>query len=183
MLFAIFKEQIFCPLQPTTKKIFKLDSVNRMIKEVVLSEISTNMLTPATHAIALRTNSSIAIAINHRLLLFKSRNTWKRAANTITIKLKHGKTIVAVAMRQSTTFVLVKSQEGYWIEEIFWGEFLEELKFWGIICIGMLWFCLLYWFMWHAFVVRKGAKLHSTPYGDTDGWEEVCSCLFGFRKK
>ncbi|XP_078151236.1 uncharacterized protein LOC144546578 [Carex rostrata] len=146
-------------VQPTTKKVFKVDYVKRTVEEV-LSVNGANLLAQAGPAIVLRTNLSIAIATSRTILLVKSAKSssrifekkdspWEQADVIDKIKVGHGKTVVAVAMREGTTFVLTKSQGGYMIQEVIWrSKFLEDFETWGLFSIFLVCLLVMYWYFW-----------------------------------
>ncbi|XP_078169307.1 uncharacterized protein LOC144563696 [Carex rostrata] len=166
-------------VQPTTKKIFKVDSVKRTVEEILSGDSGNYRLAPAPHAITLRTNLSAVVATNHALASIKSDNTWEQAYTTDIIKHKHEKTVVALAMRGGKTFALMKSQESYWIEEVFWGmSFLVKLTLWILLFVSLLWFLVKLTLMWKW---NGKDKYPITPYGHWAWppieWPAIC-CWF-----
>lgn len=136
-----------------------MDYVKRTVEEV-LSVNGANLLAQAGPAIVLRTNLSIAIATSRTILLVKSAKStwrifekkdspWEQADVIDIIKLGHGKTVVAVAMREGTTFVLTKLQGGYMIQEVIWrSKFLEDLEIWGFMCSFWVSILVMCWYVW-----------------------------------
>ncbi|KAF3319906.1 hypothetical protein FCM35_KLT21851 [Carex littledalei] len=157
----------------TTGKIFKVDTTDGTVKEV-LPRDSSIPLAPSGHAIALQTEKSIAVATNQSLLLIESDdNSWARgAAIHHKMKMDEGKMVVAVAMRErKNVYVLVNSQKGYMIEEAVWEESIPGYVYvLGGSCIGIL---LLY-LLWETLNDKNPAN---TPYGHVYYSEKVIASL------
>ncbi|KAF3332913.1 hypothetical protein FCM35_KLT02490 [Carex littledalei] len=111
-------------LQTRTGKIFKVDTVDGTVNEV-LSRDSSMPLAPSGHAIALQIEKFVVVATNHSVLLIKNdKNRWARAAIVNKMKMEEGKIVMALAMREGeNVYVLVNSPKGYMIEEAVLGWF------------------------------------------------------------
>lgn len=125
-IFNIYIYSNFFFLQPTTGKLFKVDTIGGSLQEVLPRDSSTS-LAPSCHAIALKfTGKSIAIATNHTVLSIVSvlptdqnDETWAHAVtSSYKMDLGEGETAVAVTMREDMdVYVLMKSKKGYRIED------------------------------------------------------------------
>ncbi|KAJ4768668.1 Calcium-dependent phosphotriesterase superfamily protein [Rhynchospora pubera] len=132
-------------VQAEMGKIFKVDSDDGAAKEV-LSSGSSKPLVSAGHAIALHPDLSLIVATNRSVLLVKSDDSWAQAAVHDKSDLGDGVTAVAVAIREGKkAYVLVKSQEGYRIEEVAWERESEGDMVWGLVLIGL---GLAYFMFW-----------------------------------
>lgn len=134
-------------MQTTTGKIFKVNTIDGTMKEV-LPRDSLIPLTPSGHAMTLLTEKFIVVTTNHSVLLIKSdENSWARAAIMNKMKMKEGEMAVAVAMREEKNiYVLVNSQKGYRLEEavfkrfpfIYWCFFLGVIPLCALPLLRLL---------------------------------------------
>ncbi|XP_078162792.1 uncharacterized protein LOC144557981 [Carex rostrata] len=98
-------------LQTRTGKIFKVDTIDGTVKEVLRRE-SSKPFAPSGHAIAVQKEKSIVVATNETLLLIESDKRWEQAAVLQNEMKMEGETVVAVATREGeNAYVLVKSRE------------------------------------------------------------------------
>ncbi|XP_078148640.1 uncharacterized protein LOC144544097 [Carex rostrata] len=159
-------------LQTTTGKIFKVNTIDGTMKEILLRD-SLIPLTPPGHAMALLTEKFIVVTTNHSVLLIKSdENSWARAAIMTKMKMKEGEMAVAVAMREEKKlYVLVNSQKGYRLEEAVFKRF--PFIYWCFF-LGVIPLCALPLF--------RSLSQHSkdNPFGEMN-WKRVDWELMNWR--
>jgi hypothetical protein len=165
--------------QPTTGRIFKVNSENGTVKEVLNIE-SGKPLTQTGHAIALQSNISIAIATNQRVVSIESDKTWEQIADIDMVKLgRHRKTVVALAVREGKTYALVMSQGGYVIEEIVWSyDGVWNTVFFVVIILCV---CAIHWLLWELDGRGKVITLYGSSYDEEACKELICCCCFSQR--
>jgi hypothetical protein len=108
-----------------------VDSEDGTVKEVAFTEsYVVNRLTRRGHAVALQSDTLLAVATDRSVVGVESgNNKWKQMGNYNSyMNIGHGKTVVALATREGKTFALVKTSAGagagagvYVIEEVYWG--------------------------------------------------------------
>jgi hypothetical protein len=167
--------------QPTTGRIFKVNSGNGTVKEVLNRE-SGKPLAETGHAIALQSDISIAIATNHTVVSIESDKTWEQVSDTDRVKLgRHEKTVVALAMREGKTYALVMSQGGYIIEEIVWSyDGIWNTVFFVVIILCV---CAIHWVAWELDGRGKVINLYGSSYDEEVCKELICFCCCCFSQR
>ncbi|KAJ1700067.1 hypothetical protein LUZ63_008579 [Rhynchospora breviuscula] len=110
--------QCILVVQPGTGKIFKIDSKEETVKEVIPIHSSGLLATGANGAIALLVGGdSIDVATNKSIFPVISEDNWNRAISYFEehelFKLGEGETSVALAIKDLFTYALVKLEDGY----------------------------------------------------------------------
>lgn len=79
-----------------------------------VKEVSTSESIPSGHAIASRSNRSVAVANSKTAFLIKIEKTsWEQMTATVLAILgRHGKIVAALAKREGKTYALMKLQRG-----------------------------------------------------------------------
>lgn len=122
-----------------------MDSDDGAVKEV-LSSGNSKPLAPAGHAIALHNDLSVVVATNESLLLVKSSDSWSQVAVHDKSDLEEGSTAIAVAIRErKRAYVLIKSEDGYRIEDVEWEKESEGDMLWGLVLLGLGLAYFMYW--------------------------------------
>jgi hypothetical protein len=122
-----------------------VDSDDGAVRDI-LSTGSSKQLAPAGHAIALHADLSVVVATNQSLFLVKSDDSWSQAAVHDKSELEEHTTAVAVAIRErKRAYVLIKSENGYRIEDVAWEKASEGDMLWGMVLLGLGLAYFMYW--------------------------------------